>query len=62
MGAKEFRETQAAWDEVAAGFDEYTTPLTISFAEAALQHVDPVVWPCASLGASGRPEFIDPNG
>ena len=40
MTAKEFRETQAAWDEIAAGFDEYATPLTISFAEAALQRVD----------------------
>lgn len=37
MGAKEFREMQATWDGVAAGFDEYITPLTISFAEAALQ-------------------------
>lgn len=40
MTAKELRETQAAWDEVAAGFDEYTTPLTISFAEMALDRVD----------------------
>lgn len=40
MTAKELRETQAAWDEVAAGFDEYATPLTISFAEMALDGVD----------------------
>lgn len=40
MTAKELRETQAAWDEVAAGFDEYATPLTTSFAEMALDRVD----------------------
>lgn len=40
MTAKELSETQAAWDEIAAGFDEYATPLTIAFAEAALQRVD----------------------
>lgn len=40
MTARELSETQAAWDEIAAGFDEYATPLTTSFAEAALQRVD----------------------
>jgi ubiquinone/menaquinone biosynthesis C-methylase UbiE len=40
MTAEELLETQAAWDKVAAGFDEYTTPLTISFAEMALDRVD----------------------
>lgn len=40
MTAKEFSETQAAWDEIAAGFDEYATPLTSAFAETALQRVD----------------------
>ncbi|WP_049998694.1 class I SAM-dependent methyltransferase [Halococcus sediminicola] len=40
MTAKELSETQAAWDEIADGFDEYATPLTISFAEAVLQRVD----------------------
>lgn len=33
------RETRAAWDDVAAGFDEHTTPLTLSFAERVLQRV-----------------------
>ena len=49
MTAKELRETQAAWDEVAAGFDEYTTPLTISFADTALDR--------AELGSGMR--FLD---
>jgi ubiquinone/menaquinone biosynthesis C-methylase UbiE len=40
MTAKEFSDTQAGWDEIAAGFDEYATPLTTAFAEAALQRVD----------------------
>ncbi|UPV73211.1 methyltransferase domain-containing protein [Halorussus limi] len=40
MTAEDLRETQVAWDEVAAGFDEYATPLTISFAEMALDRVD----------------------
>ncbi|WP_222920053.1 methyltransferase domain-containing protein [Natrinema sp. SYSU A 869] len=40
MTAEDRLETQAAWDKVAAGFDEYTTPLTISFAEMALDRVD----------------------
>lgn len=40
MTGKEFSETQAAWDEIAAGFDEYATPLTTAFAEAALQRVN----------------------
>lgn len=40
MTEKQLRETRAAWDEIAAGFDEHTTPLTIPFAEAVLQRVD----------------------
>ena len=40
MTDKEMRETQAAWDGIAGGFDEYATPLTTSFAEAALQRMD----------------------
>lgn len=40
MTDKELRETRVAWDEIADGFDEYTTPLTISFAETVLQRVD----------------------
>ncbi|WP_117594279.1 class I SAM-dependent methyltransferase [Haloprofundus halophilus] len=40
MTAKDTRETEAAWDEIAAGFDEYATPFTISFAETVLQRVD----------------------
>jgi 2-polyprenyl-3-methyl-5-hydroxy-6-metoxy-1,4-benzoquinol methylase len=39
MTAKELNDTQAAWDDIAAGFDEYATPLTTSFAEVALQRV-----------------------
>lgn len=39
MTARATREVQDAWDDIAAGFDEYTTPLTISFAETVLQRV-----------------------
>lgn len=40
MTAKEPSEAQAAWDGIAAGFDEYATPLTTSFAESTLQRLD----------------------
>lgn len=40
MTAEDLRDTQVAWDEVAAGFDEYATPSTLSFAEMALDRVD----------------------
>ena len=33
-------ETRAAWDEIAAGFDEHVTSLAIPLAEEALRRVD----------------------
>lgn len=40
MTDNELHETQAAWDDIADGFDEYATPLTTSFAETVLQRVN----------------------
>ena len=39
MTAQEQEQTRAAWDRIAAGFDEFATPLTIPLAEDALRLV-----------------------
>lgn len=33
------KQMQAAWDDIAAGFDQFTTPLSMPFAEEVLQRV-----------------------
>lgn len=40
MTAKEQNQTRDAWDSIAAGFDEFTTPTNMALAEIALRRVD----------------------
>jgi 2-polyprenyl-3-methyl-5-hydroxy-6-metoxy-1,4-benzoquinol methylase len=40
LSAQELQETSAAWDEIAAGYDEFVTPSHMALGEDALRRAD----------------------